>query len=151
MLDRWRQARRGRQVPGADEESAIAALLAAADTSEIAAGVLRDTAGYLGAGIANLINLFNPERIVLGGWAGLALGGRLLPEIREAAAAHALRHPYAQTSIELCRLGPDAVSVGAATLPVARLLSTGGIRRTTPRVIRTGRRPSGRITRSRES
>jgi predicted NBD/HSP70 family sugar kinase len=128
VLERWRQARRGRKVPGADEESAINALLAAADTSEVAAAVLHETAGYLGAGIANLINLFNPERIVLGGWAGLALGGRLLPEIRESAAAHALRHPFAQTSIELCRLGQDAVSVGAATLPITRLLSTGGIR-----------------------
>jgi predicted NBD/HSP70 family sugar kinase len=129
VLDRWRQARRGRKVPGADEESAINALLAAAETSDVAAAVLRETAGYLGAGIANLINLFNPERIVLGGWAGLALAGRLLPEIRESAAAHALRQPYAQTSIELCRLGPDAVSVGAATLPVARLLDNGGLHR----------------------
>jgi predicted NBD/HSP70 family sugar kinase len=135
VLDRWRQARRGRPVPGPDEESAIMALLTAAERSDVAARVLRETAGYLGAGIANLINLFNPERIVLGGWAGLALGGRLLPGIRDAAATHALRHPYAQTSIELCRLGPDAVSVGAATLPVARLLSDGGIR--TPAAQRT--------------
>ena len=66
-----------------------------------------------------LVNLFNPERIVLGGWAGLALGERYLPQIREAAARHALRQPYAQTSIELCQLGPDAVALGAATLPMA--------------------------------
>ncbi|GAA4706108.1 ROK family transcriptional regulator [Phytohabitans rumicis] len=126
VLDRWRQARRGRAVPGADEESQIGALVAAADRSEVAARVLAEAGGYLGARLANLINLFNPERVVLGGWAGLALGGRLLPEIRRAAAAQALRHPYAEASIELCRLGPDAVSVGAATLPMARLLSTGG-------------------------
>lgn len=130
VLDRWRQVGRGPGWSGLDEESEIAALLATADTSEVAARVLHETAGYLGAGIANLINLFNPERIVLGGWAGLALGGRLLPEIRAAAAAHALRHPYAQTTIDLCRLGPDAVAVGAATLPVARLLDSGGTRPT---------------------
>jgi predicted NBD/HSP70 family sugar kinase len=131
VLDRWRVARHGRPVstPGTDEESAIAALVAAAARSEPAARVLEETAGYLGAGIANLINLFNPERVVLGGWAGLALGGALLPRIREVAAAHALRHPFGQASIELCRLGPDAVSVGAATLPVAKLLSDGGTRR----------------------
>jgi predicted NBD/HSP70 family sugar kinase len=128
VLDRWRVARRGRALPGPDEESAIAALVAGAERAESAARVLEETAGYLGAGIANLINLFNPERIVLGGWAGLALGGALLPRIREVAAAHALRHPYGQASIELCRLGPDAVSVGAATLPAARLLSDGGAR-----------------------
>nr|WP_269474492.1 ROK family protein [Phytohabitans flavus] len=128
VLDRWRVARRGRAVPGPDEESGIAALVGGAERTDSAARVLEETAGYLGAGIANLINLFNPERIVLGGWAGLALGGVLLPRIREVAAAHALRHPYGQASIELCRLGPDAVSVGAATLPVARLLSEGGAR-----------------------
>jgi predicted NBD/HSP70 family sugar kinase len=91
-----------------------------------AAAVLTETSGYLGAGIAGLINLFNPERIVLGGWAGLALGGRFLPEIRAAAGRHALRQPYSRTRIELCRLGPDAVAMGAATLPVAALLDGGG-------------------------
>jgi predicted NBD/HSP70 family sugar kinase len=91
-----------------------------------AAAVLQETVGHLGAGIANLINLFNPERIVLGGWAGLALGSRFLPEIRDAVARHALRQPYARTRIELCRLGPDAVATGAATLPVATLLAAGG-------------------------
>jgi predicted NBD/HSP70 family sugar kinase len=90
--------------------------------------VLDETAGYLGAGIANLINLFNPERIVLGGWAGLALGSALLPRIRESVAAHALRHPLQEVTIELCQLGPDAVAFGAATLPVAALLARGGDR-----------------------
>jgi predicted NBD/HSP70 family sugar kinase len=75
-----------------------------------------------------LINLFNPERVVLGGWAGLALGARLLPAIRAAAAAQALRKPFEQASIELGQLGVDAVALGAATLPVARLLSAGGVR-----------------------
>ena len=61
---------------------------------------------------------------MLGGWAGLLLGPRLLPAVREVAAAYALRHPCAQTTIELGRLGPDAVTVGAATLPLARFLDT---------------------------
>jgi predicted NBD/HSP70 family sugar kinase len=87
--------------------------------------VLEETAGFLGAGIANLINLFNPERIVLGGWAGLALGATLLPEIRDAAEAYALRRPFQQSTIELCVLGPDAVAFGAATLPVAAMLTLG--------------------------
>ena len=126
ILDRWREASGG-PVPGDDEASSLNALLAAAPTSDAAARVLRETAGYLGAGIANLVNLFNPERILLGGWAGLALGERLLPEIRAAVAAHALRQPYAETTITLCRLGPDAVAVGAATLPIAHLLENGGL------------------------
>ncbi|MCW2944664.1 MAG: hypothetical protein JWR24_1381 [Actinoallomurus sp.] len=118
ILDRY-----GRALPGDDQESALAALIEAAATSAAAAEVLDQTALYLGAGIADLINLFNPERIILGGWAGLLLGEKLLPAIREAARRHALRHPFAETSIELCRLGPDAVALGAATLPVEHLLN----------------------------
>ncbi|GAA2191206.1 ROK family transcriptional regulator [Micromonospora lupini] len=128
IIDRYREARRGRQVPGVDEESQLSALVAAADSSATARRVLDDTAGYLGAGVANLINLFNPERVVLGGWAAMVLGD-LLPAVREAAGRQALRQPYEQASIELCRLGVDAVALGAATLPIARFLTDGGVRR----------------------
>ncbi len=139
IIDRYRRVRGARAVPDEGEVAGIDALIAAADRSKVAAGLLRETAGFLGAGIANLINLFNPERVVLGGWAGLALGAKVLPEIREAARAHALDHPYGQATIELCQLGPDAVAFGAATLPVAALLAVGA----DPRVART-RRPAAR-------
>jgi predicted NBD/HSP70 family sugar kinase len=128
ILERYRQARRGRRDQAGDEQARLAALLAAAPKSAVAEQVLAETAEYLGAGIANLINLFNPERIVLGGWAGLLLGEQLLPAIRKATKDHALAHPFGQTTIELCELGQDAVAVGAATLPVADLLRTGGQR-----------------------
>jgi predicted NBD/HSP70 family sugar kinase len=118
ILDRY-----GLPLPGDDQESALAALIDSSATSAPAAKVLDDTAMYLGAGIGNLINLFNPERIILGGWAGLLLGDRLLPAIREAAREHSLHHPFAETLIELGRLGPDAVALGAATLPIERFLS----------------------------
>jgi predicted NBD/HSP70 family sugar kinase len=133
ILDRFRRARGGKAVPREDEQSQLDFLLDAIDRSETAAAVVAETVGYLGAGIANLVNLFNPERIVLGGWAGVALGTRLLPEIRTATAAHALRHAYDQTSIVLCELGPDAVAVGAATLPVEALLGLGSDPRVRPR------------------
>ena len=123
VLDRWKAARGGRPVPGQDEQSSLAALLA--DGGKVAERVLAETAGYLGAGLANLVNLFNPERIVLAGWAGQALGARLLPQISAVAGERALRHPFGQTSIQLGRLGVDAVALGAATLPVAELLARG--------------------------
>jgi predicted NBD/HSP70 family sugar kinase len=115
ILDRY-----GHSRPGQDEESALAALVASSDP--LADRILNETALYLGAGIADLVNLFGPERIVLGGWAGLLLGERLLPAIREAAREHSLTHRFAQTSIELGTLGPDAVALGAATLPMERFL-----------------------------
>jgi predicted NBD/HSP70 family sugar kinase len=106
-----------------DEESMLAALIAAADPSPTAEAVLAETAEYLGVGIGNLINLFNPERVILGGWAGLLLGRRLLPAIRESARRHSLRHPFAAASIELGQLGPEAVAFGAATLPMEDFLN----------------------------
>jgi predicted NBD/HSP70 family sugar kinase len=116
ILDRY-----GQVLPGADEESALAAIVSA--PTERAAQVLDETARYLGAGIGNLINLFGPDRIILGGWAGLLLGERMLPAITDSARKHSLTHRFAQTTIELGRLGPDAVARGAATLPVERFLN----------------------------
>jgi predicted NBD/HSP70 family sugar kinase len=120
--------RYGRPMAADDQELALAELIDAADTSSHAAGVLDETAEYLGAGIGTLINLFNPERVIVGGWAGLLLGPRLLPEIRESARRHSLRHLFAATSIDLGQLGPDAVARGAATLPMESFLngSAGG-------------------------
>jgi len=110
-------------VSADDEESALAALIAGADSSPTTDAVLAETAEYLGVGIGNLINLFNPDRVVMGGWAGLLLGARLLPAVRESARRHSLRHPFAAASIELGQLGPEAVAFGAATLPMEDFLN----------------------------
>jgi predicted NBD/HSP70 family sugar kinase len=120
--------RRLASAVGADyDPDRLAALLAEPHHDERVAEVFAQTCGYLGAGIADLINLFSPERIAIGGGAGLPLAERFLPEIRAAAAAHALHRPYTQTTIEACLLGPEAVAMGAATLPIARLLAEGGL------------------------
>ena len=47
----------------------------------------------------------------------------MLPAIRQAARQHSLRHRFAQATIELGCLGPDAVALGAATLPMERFLN----------------------------
>jgi predicted NBD/HSP70 family sugar kinase len=104
------------------EESMLAGFIAAADSSPAADAVLSKTAEYLGVGIGSLINLFNPERVIIGGWAGLLLGGRLMPAIRESARRNSLRHLFAAASIELSHLGPEVVTFGAATLPMEDFL-----------------------------
>ncbi|KAB2380480.1 ROK family transcriptional regulator [Actinomadura montaniterrae] len=121
LLERYRAAG---GPAGADEETALAGLLD--DPSPAAAELRADVAEHLGAGVADLVNLFSPEKIIIGGWAGLLLGGRMLGRIVDATARYALRQPFAQTSVELCHLGPEAVAVGAATLPLAHLLDGGG-------------------------
>jgi predicted NBD/HSP70 family sugar kinase len=115
-----------------DEEAELRRILRVAESGQptpqarAARAVLDDTALHFGVGIGNLVNLFNPERVIIGGWAGLLLASRLLPQIREVAREHALHYPFSRTAIELGRLGPDAVARGAATLPVARFLNSGG-------------------------
>ncbi|MEU5883904.1 ROK family transcriptional regulator [Spirillospora sp. NPDC047279] len=121
LLERYRAAG-GTASTG--EEPALAQLLA--DPAPLAAEIRTEIVAYLGTGIAGLVNLFSPEKIIIGGWAGLLIGNQMLDLIRDAAAGNALRQPFAQTSVELCRLGPEAVAVGAATLPLAHLLDNGG-------------------------
>ncbi|MEU0255573.1 ROK family protein [Streptomyces sp. NPDC006184] len=133
LVARWREAG-GRPSAGAGEERALTELLAAArpddgaEPDPVAAAVLDETARYLGAGLSDLINLFQPERVLVGGWAGLQLGPAFLEEVRAHALAQALRFPAGRTRIELGHLGPDAVTVGAAVLPLAAFLTRGGHR-----------------------
>ncbi|MEU3979056.1 ROK family transcriptional regulator [Streptomyces sp. NPDC026672] len=132
LLARWREAG-GTPSAGADEETALTELVAAARPGDggvpdpVAAGVLAETAEYLGAGLSDLVNLFQPERVLVGGWAGLQLGAAFLAEVREHALAHALSYPAGRVGIELGRLGPDAVTVGAAILPLADFFGRGGV------------------------
>ncbi|PTM94094.1 ROK family transcriptional regulator [Streptomyces sp. VMFN-G11Ma] len=133
LLERWREEG-GLPPEGVDEETALTAMLAAAyplageEPDPVALAVLEETAEYLGAGLSDLINLFQPERILIGGWAGLQLGARFLPAVRRYATSYALRHPAERVTVELGRLGPDAVTVGAAILPLADFFARGGRR-----------------------
>ena len=57
---------------------------------ELALAAFKEIGTYLGIGIANLINLFNPEAVILGG--GLSKAHDLLiPEIREVVKERALQ------------------------------------------------------------
>jgi predicted NBD/HSP70 family sugar kinase len=127
ILDRYKAAG-GSSPDGRSEVAAIDALIVASrggSADSIERVLIEETIDYLGAGIGNLVNMFNPERVVLGGWAGLALGTALLAEVRASAQRQALAHPYGQVSIELSQLGADAVALGAATLPLAEFLARG--------------------------
>ncbi|MGW8765176.1 ROK family transcriptional regulator [Streptomyces sp. NPDC055815] len=134
LLARWCEAG-GTPPAGADEETALTAMLTAAypaepDTApdDTALTVLEETAEYLGAGFADLINLFQPERILVGGWAGLQLGASFLDTVTRYATEYALRYPASRTSVGLGTLGPEAVTVGAALLPLDDFFARGGRR-----------------------
>jgi predicted NBD/HSP70 family sugar kinase len=124
VLARYHEASSAARIDTGQQETDLAELIALGRRDPVAGRILAETTLYLGAGIASLINLFNPQRIIIGGWAGTLLCAELLPQIRAAAAEHSLRQPFAQTSIEPCTLGDDALALGAATLPVEQLLAT---------------------------
>lgn len=113
-------------VIGDESDEELARIVAEATTGGPAADVLAETGEYLGIGIANLINLLSPDRVVLSGSAGAIMGPAILPAVRDAVGRHALGYLAERTEVVLGRLGPEAVALGAATLPIAQLLASGG-------------------------
>ncbi|MDT4911471.1 MAG: hypothetical protein QOC66_599 [Pseudonocardiales bacterium] len=125
-----------------DLEVRVDHLLATRADDAFAAQVLDEVTTYLGVGIANLVNLFNPQRVVVGGWVGQRLSEELLPQIRAAAARNALRLPFSHVEIVRAELGADAVALGAATLPISDFLSRGGPAKIAPQPATDVRRRS---------
>jgi glucokinase len=70
-------------------------------------------AQYLGIGVANLVTLFIPDAIVLGG-SIMRSGDLFLETIRETTRRHCGYVPFEKTAIELASLGADANLIGAA-------------------------------------
>lgn len=100
---------------------ALAAGVAADDPTALA--VVADTARYLGAAVADLVNLVNPQVVALSGWVTARLGPALLPGVRAEAARHALRRPLAATEITLGTVAGNPVSLGAATFALEGLVA----------------------------
>jgi predicted NBD/HSP70 family sugar kinase len=128
ILDRLRT-----QVPThpaleyANEEEAMSSLAASARAGDPGAlQVLEETTHYLGVGIANLINFFNPQRLILGGWVGCQLGHLILPALNGIIETMALPSSAQAVSLEVSQFGQDAVALGSATLVLERFLSSGG-------------------------
>jgi predicted NBD/HSP70 family sugar kinase len=127
LLAEWSRVDLGAVQPSdPDAEDWVDQLLVSAETNTATATLLEQTAVYLGIAAANLANLFNPERIIVGGWLGLKLGPTLLPRMSEVLARQALDYAASRVTLELGRLGPDAVALGASTLVVEELLASGG-------------------------
>jgi predicted NBD/HSP70 family sugar kinase len=127
VLARYRDSGGDGAVGRLGSQAALRALVARADTDDVARDVLEQTAKVLGVGVGNLINLLAPDRVVIAGWAGLVLGPRILPQVREVARRHALPHAYAAVTIGLGESGSDAVARGAASLPMLALLRSGSL------------------------
>ena len=76
----------------------------------------------LGQGLAGLINIFNPELVVIGGKVAVAAGDYLMLPIRTAVKRHVLNIANQDTTIKLTQLKQKATPTGAALLVRARML-----------------------------
>jgi glucokinase len=85
--------------------------------------VLRVLGERLGIGIANAINTFDPDLVVVGGGVSTA-GGLLLDPARESAARFVVKGVGTKTEIRLARYGPQA-GVRGATLLAGQELELG--------------------------
>jgi len=93
---------------------------AARDGDALAGDVMNDMGRLLGIGIANLINIFNPEMIVIGG--GVKDAWPLfMKAVREEIKKRAFEYPAARTQIVPSVLGDDAGMIGAAALAFQKL------------------------------
>jgi glucokinase len=99
----------GREVDGED------VVAAADDGDELAIDLLRVVGEWLGIGIANVINIFDPEVVAIGGGVSNA-GELLLGPARRVAEAYVLPGVGTNTEIRRSRHGPTAGVLGAALL-----------------------------------
>jgi glucokinase len=87
--------------------------LAAGEGDRLAMDVISRAAGYLGVGMVNLANIFNPEMIVVGG--GLSkMGELLLAPAREVVKQRAFPLCAGAVRIVAAELGDDSGLLGAA-------------------------------------
>ncbi len=94
--------------------------MAAGEGDKMAIEVLKETGEILGHAIASLVNILNPQMVVIGG--GISNAGELLMEpIRMGMLKHAYTIPAAAVKVVRAKLGNDAGLVGSASLAVANL------------------------------
>ena len=87
--------------------------LAARQGDYLACDVVAKAAYYLGIGLANVVNIFNPEMVIIGG--GMSqMGDMLLKPARKVVKQRAFRLPAQTVRIVRARLGGDAGVIGAA-------------------------------------
>ena len=126
VLRRWAAA--GGPPPGDDALRGMALLAQAVRDGDPAATlVVAETGRYLGAALANLVNVLNPDTIVLGAWVVEELAEWLLPAVRAEVAARALPRAYAAVRLLPSPISGHRTCLGMATFALERFLSDLGV------------------------
>ena len=113
-------AGKGREIlklAGGDVQSVSAVAIAAAASGgdQEATEIIANAATYLGIGVANVINILNPELIVLGGGV-MEIGEPVWREVRREVKARALSASAQQARLVPAQLGGRAGVLGALAL-----------------------------------
>jgi predicted NBD/HSP70 family sugar kinase len=115
-----RRAQLPSTVAGLGVLDTVLARAGAGDRATLAA--VADVGRWLGLGIGNLVNVFNPELVVLGGFYH-ALFPYLEAAVAEGARMRAMDAPGAAARIVPSGLGADAVLIGAAELALSEVVA----------------------------
>jgi glucokinase len=113
--ERYPNSELGRALASGREISGALAVELAHDGDEAAREVVALIGSRLGVGIANVINIFNPEVVVIGGGV-IGAGDLLLEAAREVAQERALSPSKEQVQIVPARFGAESGMLGAAVL-----------------------------------
>jgi len=81
----------------------------------------------LGEALANLVNLLNPERVVLTSWAAIKLGPWLLAPTRAQMLSQSITGSATATQLTVTEIGENPVGLGMATLALERFLEHVGV------------------------
>jgi predicted NBD/HSP70 family sugar kinase len=100
---------------------------------KVARDALRRIGDWLGIGVANLINLFNPGMVIFGGMLRDVYPGAA-PQVRHRIATNVLPVARERVRLRTAALGDDSTLVGAAELAFADLMADplGVLARTAP-------------------
>jgi len=103
------------QLEEAAEISPLVIYQAALKNDELANEIIKETGRYLGIGIISLVNVLNPQLVIIGGRVA-QMDKILLKYIREDVTKRAFLEPGRRISIVLAQLGDDAGIIGAAKM-----------------------------------
>jgi glucokinase len=121
----WVESRMPKDYPHRGHLTAKRICELSQERDDLALQAVAREAHYLGLGLANLVTLFTPDAIVLGG-SVMKSAILFLEEIRRTICRCCRLVPYEQTELNLASLGEDANLIGAARVWHHRFAREGG-------------------------
>lgn len=83
------------------------------ENDELVVEIMDEVAKYIGIVSANIMNIFNPQIIILGGGLIESFSDKLLETINEYSKKYSLKQNYESTEFKIASLGDDACIFGA--------------------------------------